>query len=159
MSSAKNAQVVGLAFLLVALLACETAAPPVEPNPSTDISLSAAPASTPFFEEIQDVNPCTGQVITYTFTGTARIRDTGTASLLVASGTVATSDGFSGQFNRQYVINEHVTHLRFHDMEVSNATGQRIMFGVGIFHETTADGSVIVSFNQFSGLTCLGPSA
>jgi hypothetical protein len=49
-----------------------------------------------------------------------------------------------------------VTHLRFHDMEVSDQTGQRIIFGVGLVHETLANGEVVVSFDHFSGLRCVG---
>ena len=129
------------------------------------MSLSLAPATwaqngpveTPFTEDFNDLNPCTGETVTYTFSGVARVIERAGNSILVASGTVVTSDGFSGRFNRQQVlIGERVVHMRFHDMEVSNETGERIMFGVGMIHETTVDGDTVVSFLQFSGLRCLG---
>jgi hypothetical protein len=157
MSRVQQAMVLGTGCLLAVTLACE-AAPLDEagssPNPA--VNASQAPASEPLFEQFQDVNPCTGQVVTYTFTGTARVRDTGAQFLLVASGTVGTSDGYTGSFNRQFVITEQVAHFRFHDSEVSDATGQRILFGVGLAHEATVDGNTVTSFEHFSGLRCVG---
>lgn len=117
-----------------------------------------APIVVPLFEEFDDLNPCTGEVVTYTFTGTARIKEFDDHFILVAKGTVVTSDGFSGSFNRQFVFQgDRVAHLRFHDMEVSDDTGQRIMFGVGLLHETSVAGETVVSFLHFSGLRCVGP--
>ena len=115
------------------------------------------PVETPFTEDFDDLNPCTGEMVTYTFTGVARVIERQENSILVARGTVVTSDGFSGSFNRQQVfIGERVVHMRFHDMEVSHETGERIMFGVGMIHETMVDGDTVVSFLQFSGLRCVG---
>lgn len=111
------------------------------------------------FEEFDDLNPCTGEPVHYTFRGTARIQEFDDHFLLVASGTVVTSDRFSGSFNRQFVFQgDRVVHLRFHDMEVSDETGQRIMFGVGLLHETSVNGQPVVSILHFSGLRCVGPS-
>ena len=116
------------------------------------------PIVVPLLEAFNDLNPCTGVVVTYTFTGTARIQAFDNHLILVGKGTVVTSDGFSGQFNRQFVFNgDRVVHLRFHDMEVSDETGQRIMFGVGLIHETSVEGQPVVSFEHFSGLRCVGP--
>ena len=124
------------------------------------IAWAKPPINVPIFEVFDDVNPCTGEIMTLTFTGVARIIENQDNSILVGRGTVETSDGFSGSFNRQFVINgDRVFHLRFHDMEASDETGQRIMFGVGMIHETTVDGDIVVSFLQFSGLRCVGPPA
>ena len=117
------------------------------------------PIVVPLFDEITDVNPCTGETITLTFTGTAFVQEFDDHSLLVASGTVVTSDGFSGSFEWLFVFQgDRVTHLRFHDMEVSDETGQRVMFGVGLVHETSVNGKTVVAFNHFSGLRCVGES-
>jgi len=134
------------------ILGCESS----PTHPASVVSTVNAPVEEPFTEVFTDVNPCTGNVITYTLAGTARVRRSGDdISFLVAKGTVVTSDGFSGNFNRQFIINDRVTHLRFHDMEVSNQTGQRIIFGVGLLHETKANS---LSFVHFSGARCVGPS-
>lgn len=118
---------------------------------------AAKPIEVPLFEELDDINPCTGETITLTFAGTAFIREFDDHFLLVARGTVVTSDGFSGSFNRQLVFHgDRVATLRFHDMEITDETGQRIIFGVGLVHETTVDGETVVSFVHFSGLRCVG---
>lgn len=155
MSRSTKAMGLGLICCASAILACDSSTP-TQPASSTAIDLAQAPVEVPLFEQFQDVNPCTGQIVTYTFTGTARIRDTGGRFLLVASGTVSTSDGFTGRFNRQFIINDHVSHFRFHDSEASDATGQRIIFGVGLSHQTTANGRTVVAFEHFSGLRCVG---
>jgi hypothetical protein len=145
----------------VLITGCEN---PVQPERTTTAGLpwtraALKPAEVPLFEEFQDINPCTGQVITYTFTGSARIQESAGHFILVAKGSVTTSDGFGGSFNRQFVIiDDRVTHLRFHDMEVNSATGERIIFGVGLFHETSARGEPVVSFEHFSGVRCAGTS-
>ena len=41
------------------------------------VVLADPPASQPLFEQIQDVNPCTDEIITLIFTGTAVIRSSG----------------------------------------------------------------------------------
>lgn len=134
--------------------------PSLSPAAVSPIAASRAPVEVPLFEQFDDLNPCTGAVVTITFTGTARIHQFGNHSMLVANGSVATSDGFTGSFNRQIVVHgDRVTHARFHDMEVNQATGQRIIFGVGMFHETTAGGEIRVSFVHFSGAKCVGPAA
>jgi hypothetical protein len=142
-----------LTAIALAVLACDSS--PLTPVASS-VSSRQAPAEEPFTEVFEDVNPCTGNVVTYTFSGTARVRESGDDLFLVAKGTVVTSDGFTGSFNRQFIINDNVTHLRFHDMEASSQTGQRIIFGVGLFHETTVNGESVVSFEQFSGARCVG---
>jgi hypothetical protein len=121
------------------------------------MAAAQAPVEVPFFESLQDVNPCTGDIVTYTFTGTARILESTDQFILVAKGSAATSDGFYGDFNRQYIIQgDHVAHFRFHDTEVSNQSGQRIMFALGMFHETLAGGESVVTVERFSGLRCVG---
>jgi len=121
------------------------------------IASAQSPTQVPLFEQFQDLNPCTGAVVTYTFSGTARIIEFDDHFILVAKGSVVTSDGFSGSFNRQFVVQgDQVTVLRFHDMEMSGATGQIIMFGVGLFVQISVQGQPVVSFLQFSGLRCVG---
>jgi hypothetical protein len=93
------------------------------------VTLAAPPASQPLFEQIQDVNPCTDRIITLTFTGTAVTRTSGDHFILRAGGTVVTSDGYEGSFNLNFVvIGDRVETLRFHDTELSDAGGQRIVF-------------------------------
>jgi hypothetical protein len=147
--------------LLCATLGCDSA--PLSPPQSlapTYATSGQGPTEVPLFEQFDDLNPCTGAVVTYTFTGTARIQDFDAHFILVARGSVATSDGFSGSFNRQFVFQgDHVVTLRFHDMEVRDETGQRILFGVGLVHETSVNGQPVVSFTHFSGLRCVGKGA
>jgi hypothetical protein len=140
------------AFCLI--LACEPAS---LGGPQVAETVAATSTEVPIFEQFQDLNPCTGRTVTHTFSGSALIRQAGPQSILVGRGTVTTSDGFSGTFNRTFVIGDQVTHLRFHDMEIRTETGQRIIFGVGLFHQTTVQGEPVVTFEHFSGVRCVGP--
>ncbi len=121
------------------------------------VSFAAPPTSQPLFEQITDVNPCTDEIITLTLTGTAVVRSSGDHFTLRASGTVITSDGYEGTFNRNFVvIGDRVETLRFHDMEVSNTTGERIVFAVGLVHVTRIDGVPVVDLVKLNGPRCVG---
>ena len=140
----------------MALLACsdDSTAPHIAPQ---TVVTSHAPVEVPLNVQFNDINFCTGQIVTYTMTGTARVQQQGDRYLLVARGTVVTSDGFAGTFNRTFIIKgDQVTHLRFHDMETSSATGQRQVFSVGMYHLTAVNGEPIVEFEQFGGGGCPG---
>ena len=118
-----------------------------------------APIFVPILDVFDDINPCTDAVITLTFAGTARIQEFDDYFIFVGKGTVETSDGYSGRFNRQFVFQgDQVAVLRFHDMEVSDETGQRVIFGVGLLVEVSVHGQLVVSFGPHtSGLRCVGP--
>jgi hypothetical protein len=117
---------------------------------------AAAPIETPLFEQFQDINPCTGELITLTFTGVAVIHEIGDLFHLRGYGDVVTSDGYFGAFNRTFVFKgDQVATLRFHDMEVNNVTGQRVVVTV-IVHMTVVDGQVTSDVTHFSGPRCVG---
>ncbi len=92
-------------------------------------------------------------------TGTAQVQAFGDHFLLHVLGSVTTTDGFSGSFNWTFVFEgDRVAQIRAHDMEVSDATGQRMIFAVGVEHTTTVDGTPVVSFMHFSKerVRCVG---
>ena len=121
------------------------------------VAFAAPPVSQPLFEQFDDVNPCTDEIITLTFVGTAVVRSSGDHFTLRASGTVTTSDGFEGSFNRNFVvIGDRVETLRFHDMEMSNISGQRVIAAVGLVHVTRVDGVPVVDLIRFPNLRCVG---
>jgi hypothetical protein len=121
------------------------------------VTFAAPPTSQPLFEQFDDVNPCTDEIITLTFTGTAFVQSSGDHFILRASGTVTTSDGFEGSFNRNFVvIGDRVETLRFHDMELSDGTGQRVIAAVGLVHVTRVDGVPVVDLVKFPNLRCVG---
>jgi hypothetical protein len=117
---------------------------------------AAPPVETPLFEQFQDINPCTGELITLTFTGVAVIHEVGDMFHLRGYGQVITSDGYSGTFNRTFFFKgDQVATLRFHDMEVNSVTGQRVVVSV-IVHMTIVDGIVRSDLTHFSGPRCVG---
>ncbi len=94
-------------------------------------------------------------------TGFARIQEFGDHYTLHGYGTVTTTDGWTGTFNREYVINgDHVITMRFHDMELSNGgTHQKIVFAVGLLHVTYVDGiptADVLHFGIPNGIGCVG---
>lgn len=117
---------------------------------------SQVPTEVPLYEQFNDINPCTGSITTYTFTGTARVQAFDDHVVLVGRGSVVTTDGFSGGFNRTFVFQgDRMVHLRFHDVEISADGTQKIVFAVGLFHETSVNGEPVVSFTHFSGPRCV----
>lgn len=162
MSRRRRVAPAAIAALALSLLACESA--PLAPaTESPDFALSAGAAAAaakmqvPVFQEITDVNPCTGELVTITYTGTGDVRGGGDNLIVQSRGTVATSDGYTGTFDWTFVfVEERVTHFRFHDAEVSNETGQKVVFSVGLNHTTWKDGEAVVSFTHASGPRCVG---
>jgi hypothetical protein len=115
---------------------------------------AAAPVVQAFHVVFQDTNPCTGEVATFTFDGTLQVQDFGDHRVVHGSGTVTTSDGYTGMFNRQIVIQgDDVVTRRFFDMEVG-PDHERQLFRA-IFHLTFVDG-VLTAEVANASLTCVG---
>ena len=149
--------------LLAVVVACEPAAPVAptsEPPARAENAAAAARAErtvVPVFDEVSDVNPCTGELVTITYAGTGHVHRGGDNVVLQARGAVVTSDGYTGTFNWTFVfVDDRVTHFRFHDTEVSSESGQRVLFAVKIDHTTWRNGEAIVSFSHASGPRCVG---
>jgi hypothetical protein len=120
-------------------------------------ALASTPVEIPISEVVEDVNPCTGEPITITFTGVGFVHEEGDRYIFRGVGTVVTSDGFVGTFNRNYFIKgDQIFRVRFHDMEVSSVSGQRMLFPIGLFSVTTIDGQVRSSVLQVPGPRCIG---
>jgi hypothetical protein len=141
---ARNSRALVLCFMLSLVPVSAVPAPPVE---------------TPLFEVVQDINPCTGELITLTFTGVAVVHEREDRSHLRGFGEVITSDGYAGTFNRTFFFKgDQIVTLRFHDMELNSATGERVVISV-IFHMTVVGGQVRSNVLNFSGPRCVGRSA
>jgi hypothetical protein len=110
-------------------------------------------ATSPFLLEFDDINPCTGLIEHFVFAGTRRVETFGDHLVVHISGTVATSDGWVGKFNRQLVFQGDESTLRFQDMEVG-PTNARQLF-TGVFHVTVVNGEVVASVTNPS-LRCVG---
>ena len=148
------------AAVVLALSGCD-APDPMSPTANVLLAASAsrAPVESPFVTVIDDFNPCTGRPISLTFSGTAMIQAFADHFLMRVKGEVTTSDGFTGTFNWTFVeYGDQVGIVRAHDMELSDATGQRMIFPVGLEHETNVHGETVVSFVRFSkdAVRCVG---
>jgi hypothetical protein len=149
-NTVRSAAVIALTLSL--MTGCDSSRSATEPA----YSESQAPVEVSLYEQFDDINFCGGQIVTYTFEGTARVQQQGDRYLLVAQGTVTTSDGFTGTFNRQFIIKgDQVVHLRFHDIELNSATGERQIFALGMYHYTTVDGQTVVGFEKYGGTLCV----
>jgi len=159
-----------LAFLacacLVLLPACESApvapADPVQPPAAPIFAASSGGwESGVIVEESVYPNSCTGELATFTFTGSMKVQQRDGAYHLVAHGTIETSDGWTGRFSRTFVIfDDKVFVVRFHDMEVqADRAGPKQVFSVGMGHETLAGGVTHDYFERFGGGGCVGSPA
>jgi hypothetical protein len=80
-----------------------------------------------------------GEPETLTFSGTLRIQEFGRQTIIHGSGSVTTTEGYVGMFNRQFVFQgDQVTTLHFFDMEIG-PDGQRQLF-TGVVHVTFVNG-------------------
>lgn len=146
-----------------ALAACgsESLVSPIVPHATTfaavtQASLAAAIVSSPFHLEFDDFNGCTGEPEHFVFDGTQNVQSFGDHQVIHIAGTVTTSDGWVGKFNRQLVNQGDEVTWRFLDMEVG-PDGQRQMFTSNL-HGTIVDGQIVWTVRNPS-LKCVGKPA
>jgi hypothetical protein len=123
---------------------------------SGSLASANAPVSSPFRLEFDDVNPCTGALEHFVFEGTQRAQVFDDHSILHIAGTVNTSTGWAGKFNRQLVTQGTDLTWRFMDMEVG-PEGDRQIFN-GVLIGTIVDGRLNLSFDH-ADLRCVGKPA
>lgn len=162
--TALRAAALGLSVLAIGCEATSPTAPsagkPAAMTPALDAAQS--PADVPLLVVIDDINPCTGLPVTLTYEGTASIQEFGNHFVLHVNGTVETTDGFSGIFNWTILSqSDHVVHVSAHDMEMSDATGQIMIFPIGLEQHVTVDGELVVDLVHFSKdrVRCVGPGS
>jgi len=163
-----------LSSVVLALVACESGiVAPTAPEsvPSAGGGGAAVESPSPQFaassggwesgvivEEFVAPNSCTGELATFTFTGQMKVEQRGGFYHLIAHGTVETSDGWTGRFNRTFVIiDDKVFVVRFHDMEVqADPAGPKQVWSVGMGHETLASGETHDYFERYGNSGCRG---
>jgi hypothetical protein len=92
--------------------------------PGTTLSSAAVRGEFPFFEQFDDLNPCSGLTATITITGTLRIIDQGGRELVQIQEQLSTSDGFTGRGTVRDVFNGRNEILHVSDM-LSSESGAR----------------------------------
>jgi hypothetical protein len=107
----------------IALAACTQE--PSAPDAPASLTLSAAVRfGFPLFEQFDDINPCSGQVMTVTINGTVQVTDQAGRELVRIQEELSTSDGFSGPGNVRDIFNGRNEILRINDM-LSSESGAR----------------------------------
>jgi hypothetical protein len=110
------------------------------------------PQQFPIFDQFPDVNPCTGEDMTVTFTGTFYVHEHGSRVVVRGDRTITTSDGFVGHGTDSFVDNGQVLMFRQTDI-MANASGDRFRArGVFVLNLRTDR----VRVERFE-LTCLTP--
>lgn len=148
-----------LAGVLLAGLLAACSESPSSPVPPPQAAVHPnQPIEVPLYEQFDDFNYCDNMnPITYTMEGTARIQTIGDRTVLNGKGTVTTSDGFVGPFNRTFLFKgDDILLMRFHDTELNSATGQRMVFSMGMYLVVTPDGKVAVDAELYGGGSCVG---
>ena len=111
------------------------------------------PQEFPILDVFPDVNPCTGNPMTVTFTGTFYVHEHGAREVVRGERTITTSDGFVGHGTDSFVDNGQVLMFRQTDIMTNASTGQRFRArGVFVLDLSTET----VRIERFE-LTCLGP--
>lgn len=111
------------------------------------------PAEFPILDVFPDVNPCTGDDMIVTFTGTFFVHEHGSREVVRGQRTITTSDGFVGHGTDTFVANGQVFVFRQTDIMTNATTGDRFR-ARGVFVADVSTGTVRVE--RFE-LTCLGP--
>ena len=111
------------------------------------------PTEFPILDVFPDVNPCTGNPMIVTFSGTGFVHEHGSRIVLRTQRTITTSDGFVGHGTDSFVDNGQVLAGRITDI-MTNASGDRFRArGVFVLDLNTD----AVRVDKFE-LTCLGPT-
>jgi hypothetical protein len=111
------------------------------------------PTAFPIEDVFDDVNPCTGDVMTVTFVGTAYVHEHGSRIVAHAHRTITTSDGSVGHGTDTFVDNGQVLMSRITDILTNTTSGYRFRArGVFVLDLSTET----VRVDRFE-LTCLGP--
>jgi hypothetical protein len=110
------------------------------------------PTTSPILLSFDEVNPCTGQTVTFTYVGTAFFHFHGSRIIGRSERTITTSDGFAGHGTDSFVQNGQVFTSR-HDDVLTNASGDRFLVRSVIVVDLSTD---TVRVDRFD-LTCLGP--
>jgi len=112
-----------------------------------------APEQFPIFDQFLDVNPCSGEEMTVTFTGTFYVHEHGSRLVVRGDRTITTSDGFVGHGTDTFVDNGQVMVFRQSDVMMNASSGDKFtaqgLFVLDISTDT-------VRFESFE-LTCLTP--
>jgi hypothetical protein len=111
-----------------------------------------APTEFPILDVFEDVNPCTGDVMTVTFTGTFFVHEHDSRVVVRGERTITTSDGFVGHGTDSFVDNGQVVVFRQADI-LTNASGDHFRARGLFVLDLSTDTVRIESFE----LTCLGP--
>jgi hypothetical protein len=110
------------------------------------------PTAFPINLEFQEVNPCTGQTVTFTYVGTAFFHFHDSGTIARSERTITTSDGFAGHGTDSFVENGQVFTSR-HDDVLANASGDRFLVRSVLVVDLSTE---TVRVDRFE-LTCLGP--
>src|ERR671922_414973 len=102
-----------LLLVLLGLLALGFAAP----------AAADRPTEFPILDVFDDVNPCTGNPMTVTFTGTVLVHSHDSRVVAIAHRTITTSDGFVGHGTDSFVDNGQVFRARLTDILTNAITG------------------------------------
>jgi hypothetical protein len=103
-----------LAVALLTVVALAFAAP----------AAADAPMEFPIHDVFTDVNPCTGNVVTVTFVGTAFVHSHDSREVVTAERTITTSDQFVGRGTDTFVDNGQILIFRLSDM-LASPSGDR----------------------------------
>jgi hypothetical protein len=111
------------------------------------------PTEFPILDVFPDVNPCTGNPMTVTFTGTAFVHEHDSREVGRAARTITTSDGFVGHGTDTFVDNGQVVMFRLADILTNASSGERFRARSLFVLDLSTD---TVRVDRFE-LTCLGP--
>ena len=111
------------------------------------------PTAFPFEFVFDDVNPCTGDVMTVTIAGTDFVHFHGSRIVARSERTITTSDGSVGHGTSSFVANGQIVKDRFTDI-MTNTSGGYHFRARGVFVLDISTETVRV--DRFE-LTCLGP--
>ena len=109
------------------------------------------PTESPISVQFQEVNPCTGKIVTFTYLGTAFFHFHDPRTIARSERTITTSDGFAGHGTDSFVQNGQVFTSR-HDDVLTNATSDRFLVRSVFVLDLSTDTARVERFE----LTCVG---
>lgn len=115
-------------------------------------SAAATRIEAPFFEQLDDMNPCSGLPNTVTISGMVRVIDQDGREAMHSEREISTSAGFAGRGASTDVINDRNEMFRLPDM-VTNESGARFRAQFRIVADPTTE--EVRTIREAPTLTCL----
>lgn len=140
------------------VIACAQDVPTAPDSPQFSMGIGSAPLEFPFTTVFDAFNPCTGQPVSVTNTGTIWFQTHPNNAVVRVKGTTTMSDGYTGSYDETWTGSDNGPggmSIRTINTQVTNSSGSRYMVHL-VWVIDVSTGTWDFRVNRFSA-TCIRP--